>query len=153
MNASHKSKQYWLVALKVLLLVLALGYIFFKIKNENTAVLENLPATTFQIGTLQSWLLFMGFATLNWMLEIYKWKLSVSTWFPLKYKDAFKQSLGSLTASLITPNRIGEYGAKAPYFKERDRKKVVFLNFIHSSSQMLATLLFGRPHLLLSVEI
>ncbi|WP_432411888.1 hypothetical protein [Rasiella sp. SM2506] len=144
--ASHKSTQYWLVALKVFLLVLALGYIFLKIRDENTAVLKKLT-DSFQIANIQSWLLFIGLATLNWLLEIYKWKISVTTWFPLKCKEAFKQTLGSLTASLLTPNRIGEYGVKALYFKPKYRKKIVFLNFVHSSSQMFVTLLFGVPAL------
>lgn len=142
--ASHKSTQYWLVALKVLLLVLALGYILLKIKDENVLVLDNFNAS-FQVATAPYWLLFIGLATLNWLLEIYRWKVSVTTWFPLPFKDAAKQSLGSLTASLITPNRIGEYGAKALFFEPQHRKKIVFLNFVHSSSQMLVTLLFGLP--------
>lgn len=146
MMASHKSKQYWLVALKVLLLVLALGYIFLKIRGENTVVLEGLTAS-FQVATIQFWLLFVLLAALNWILEIYKWKVSVTTWFPIRFKEAIQQSLGSLTASLSTPNRIGEYGAKAFYFKPQYRKKVVFLNFVHSSSQMVVTLFFGLPSL------
>jgi len=147
MMASHKSTQYWLVALKVLLLVLALGYIFLKIRDENTAVLKNLR-DRFQITNTVYWLLFIGLAAANWLLEIYKWNVSVNTWFPLRFKDAVKQALGSLTASLITPNRIGEYGAKAMYFAPKNRKKIVFLNFVHSSSQMLVTLAFGLPALL-----
>tara|TARA_R100000935_G_scaffold27288_2_gene47469 strand:- start:46896 stop:47846 length:951 start_codon:yes stop_codon:yes gene_type:complete len=150
MMASHKSKQYWLVALKVLLLVLALGYMLLKIKEERTTTLEHFKAS-FQIDTLPYWLWFVGLATLNWLLEIYKWNVSVSTWFPLTFKEAAKQTLGSLTASLITPNRIGEYGAKAMYFPPKNRKKIVFLNFVHSSSQMLVTLFFGIPALLLYV--
>ncbi len=146
MMASHKSKQYWLVALKVLVLVLALGYIFVKIRDEQVAVLENFTST-FQLGNGTYWLLFIVLAAVNWMLEIYKWKVSVNTWFPLKFKEAIQQSLGSLTASLITPNRIGEYGAKALYFKPKHRKKILFLNFMHSSSQMAVTVLFGVPAL------
>lgn len=146
MMASHKSKQYWLVALKVLLLVLALGYIFLKIRDENVAVLKSFTAS-FQVTTIRFWLLFVGLAGLNWILEIYKWKVSVTTWFKLSFREAAKQSLGSLTASLSTPNRIGEYGAKALYFKPKHRKKIVFLNFVHSSSQLLATVFFGVPAL------
>ena len=133
MIASHKSTQYWLVALKVLLLVLALGYIFLKIRGEHTAVLENLT-DRIEIANIQYWIVFLGLAMLNWLLEIYKWKVSVSTWFPLPFKEAVKQSLGSLTASLITPNRIGEYGAKALYFNPKNRKKIVFLNVVHNLS-------------------
>src|SRR5690606_9171119 len=45
--------------------------------------------------------------------------------------------------SLLTPNRIGEYGAKALYFSPPDRKKVMVLNSISNTAQMLVTTLFG----------
>ena len=147
MRTTHKTTQYWYVALKVLLLVLAFGYIVYKIKTERMDVLHlfsNRMATV-PIGALAA---FVGIATLNWMLEIYKWKIAANTWFQLSTRQALQQCLGAMTASLLTPNRIGEYGAKALYFDPNDRKKVVFLNFVHSSSQMLATLLFGLPALL-----
>jgi Lysylphosphatidylglycerol synthase TM region len=146
MIASHKSTQYWLLALKVLLLVLALGYIVVTIRDENASVIQNFK-DSFKQTHAPYWLFFSALAALNWFLEIYKWRLCVSAWFPTRFKEAMRQSLGSLTASLITPNRIGEYGAKALYFKPQHRKKIVFLNFIHSSSQMAATVFFGMPAL------
>ena len=51
--------------------------------------------------------------------------------------------MGSLTASLFTPNRIGEYGVKALYFYKADRKKVMLLNLISNMFQMIVTVLFG----------
>jgi hypothetical protein len=54
-----------------------------------------------------------------------------------------KQTLGSLTASIFTPNRIGEYGAKMLYFDKKDAKKIVLLNLIGNSTQMIVTIFFG----------
>jgi len=48
----------------------------------------------------------------------------------IAFPQAYKQSLASLTAAIITPNRIGEYGVKALYFKRNFRKKIMLLNFI-----------------------
>ena len=146
MTTSHKSKQYWLVALKVLVLVLAVGYIVYKIKGEQLVVTTHFKQH-FSLRHTPHLLFFLGLAVLNWSFEIYKWKTSVNIWFSIDLKTATKQALGSLTASLVTPNRIGEYGAKAMYFEPKDRKKVVFLNFVHSSSQMLVTIVFGLPAL------
>ncbi|WP_375242595.1 hypothetical protein [Lacinutrix sp.] len=56
---------------------------------------------------------------------------------------ALQQSLGSLTASLFTPNRIGEYGAKAIYFKKQFRKRILLLNLIGNLLQMTVTVVFG----------
>ena len=45
-------------------------------------------------------------------MEIAKWKILTNNVKKNSWLDATKQSLASLTLSLITPNRIGEYGAK-----------------------------------------
>ncbi|MDZ7614158.1 MAG: glycosyltransferase [Flavobacteriaceae bacterium] len=79
----------------------------------------------------------------NWSLEILKWKnLSGHIRF-IAFAEATKQSLAALTASLLTPNRIGEYGAKALYYQKTDRKKVMALNFLGNFYQMLVTVIFG----------
>jgi hypothetical protein len=59
-----------------------------------------------------------------------------------------KQCLTSLSASLATPNRIGEYGVKAFFFPAEKRKKVMVLNLVTNTSQMLITIFFGIPGLL-----
>ena len=79
----------------------------------------------------------------NWILEIFKWQTLVKSVKFISFSKAAKQSLASLTASLITPNRIGEYGAKAIYFKRKERPKILLLNFQSNAYQMLITILFG----------
>ncbi|MGI9533280.1 hypothetical protein [Lutimonas sp.] len=79
----------------------------------------------------------------NWILEIFKWQSLVDLIHPISFRTASKQSLASLTASLITPNRVGEYGAKAAFFQKKHRPKVLLLNFISNSYQMLITILLG----------
>jgi len=66
-----------------------------------------------------------------------------STLKRISFFEAFEQSFGSLTISLLTPNRIGEYGAKAMYFEKEFQKKIIGLNLIGNISQLLATVLFG----------
>lgn len=89
-------------------------------------------------------LLFLLIFTLfNWFLEITKWDVLATHIKNISFFEAMKQSLASLTTSLITPNRIGEYGAKAMYFTSKNRKSVVGLNLVGNFYQMLATLFFG----------
>tara|TARA_R110002073_G_scaffold336208_1_gene531000 strand:+ start:149152 stop:149958 length:807 start_codon:yes stop_codon:yes gene_type:complete len=88
------------------------------------------------------------FSCFNWFFEILKWKTLVSYCKKITFVAAAKQSLGSLTASLFTPNRIGEYGAKAIYYKKGTRKKIMLLNLISNSTQMGVTVLFGSIGLL-----
>jgi hypothetical protein len=101
-----------------------------------------------QLDLLQSWaplvvLILLSFTALNWFFEILKWQTLARLIVPTSFFTALKQSLASLTVSLITPNRIGEYGAKALYFKSKDRSKVVLYNFIGNFNQMATTIIFG----------
>ncbi len=88
-------------------------------------------------------LLLLFFTLINWLFEILKWQSLVFSLRPISFFQAAKQSLASLTASLITPNRLGEYGAKALYFTKRQRPNIMMLNFVGNFSQMLVTVIFG----------
>jgi len=88
-------------------------------------------------------LLLLFFTLTNWLFEISKWQSLVFFLTPISFFQAAKQSLASLTASLITPNRLGEYGAKALYFAKPQRPKIMILNFVGNFSQMLVTVIFG----------
>lgn len=103
---------------------------------------------TERISVLGVWglVFFVGIlflSLLNWIFEIFKWRSLVESIYPMSFHASAKQSLASLTASLITPNRIGEYGAKAAYFEKNNRSKVMLLNFVSNSYQMLITVLMG----------
>ncbi len=142
---SHKAKQYLLPAAKVLIFALTFGYIFYKI-NYNPSLnfaefIETISARASVSGYL--FLLFSFLAAANWFFEILKWQTLVSVIEKINFYTAMKQSLASLTVSLATPNRIGEYGAKALFFKPSKRKKILLLNFLSGGSQMLVTSFFG----------
>jgi hypothetical protein len=70
----------------------------------------------------------------------------------ISFKKALEQSLASLTASLFTPNRIGEYGAKAMYYIADLRKDILLLNLIGNMLQMGVTLIVGLTGLLLFIS-
>jgi hypothetical protein len=61
----------------------------------------------------------------------------------ISLKESVEQSLGALTASIFTPNRIGEYGAKAIYYPKQFTKRIILLNLLGNMSQMLITTIFG----------
>ncbi|WP_299778106.1 hypothetical protein [uncultured Formosa sp.] len=84
----------------------------------------------------------------NWFFEILKWQNLANSIKTTSIKAATEQTLGAHTASLFTPNRIGDYGAKALYFPSRLRTKVVGLNGIGNLAQMLITTFFGSIGLL-----
>lgn len=83
------------------------------------------------------------FSLANWQLEIFKWKTLIGHIKPITFYSALEQTLGAHTAALFTPNKIGEFGAKALYYVSRWRKHVLLMTFIGNCYQLLTTLFFG----------
>jgi len=142
-NNIQKYYPQFLFFAKLIILVFAYRLVSQRIFEEGSYVFF-----LDQLYSLKAWapwvLLFLLVMTgLNWLVEILKWQRLAVMVQPTSFVQAMKQSLSSLTVSLITPNRIGEYGAKALYFRRKDRSRVILLNFISNFSQMSTTILFG----------
>ncbi|RED46717.1 lysylphosphatidylglycerol synthase-like protein [Winogradskyella eximia] len=141
----YKTKQFFFVLIKLSIVVGAFYFIYSKItKNESlefstflSFLNENNVFSTKNISIL----ILLSF--FNWFFEILKWQHLVGTLKHISFISALEQSLGGLTASLITPNRIGDYGAKAIYFTKKLRTKIVLLNLLGNMAQMTVTTLFG----------
>ena len=142
---SYKSKQFlWLVF--KLSIVIGCGYIIL----VTIGLDQRLEFFDFSAFLINSGLfspknigfLFI-FTFFNWLLEITKWQILVSKIQSISWFKAAEQSLASLTFSLITPNRIGEYGAKALYYPKNKRKEILILNFIGNFYQLLVTIVLG----------
>ncbi len=149
-NISHKYKRFLFLLLKLALVFGAFYFIYKKLASNQLLSFTQLHDQLSLLFSKNNWILIflLLFTDVNWLLEIYKWKLLASVEKKITFFEAYQQSLASLTASIITPNRIGEYGAKALYFKKNSRKKIVLLNFIGNMSQLTATTFFGLIGLL-----
>lgn len=144
-SISHKTKQLFGFAIKLAIVIGATYFIYNKLVynsqlNFDTFV-QQLKASEVFTPTTIIMLLFITF--LNWFVEIFKWKTLVKQLKQISLWESSAQTLGGLTASLFTPNRVGEYGAKALYFQGSERKQVVGLNFLGNSAQLLVTVSFG----------
>lgn len=135
----HKAKQFLLVLVKVLIVGMAFFYIYQHLQGDKAIFIESI----IQYLSIKEVLILLLFTTANWFFEVSKWQNLVNSFKKISFFEATQQTLGSLTSSIFTPNRIGEYGAKMLYFKTENAKRVVLLNFVHNSSQMLVTTLFG----------
>ena len=83
------------------------------------------------------------FTIINHFLEIKKWKTLTKSVKNNSWFEATEQSLASLTFSIITPNRIGEYGAKVLYYPNNKRKQILLLNFAGNFYQLAITIILG----------
>tara|TARA_R110002050_G_scaffold267923_4_gene409689 strand:- start:9682 stop:10656 length:975 start_codon:yes stop_codon:yes gene_type:complete len=144
-TSSHKTKHFFALVIK-LFIVIGFGYFIYLKLAENEQLTFSVFYTNLiknNVFSLKNVLLLLLFTFFNWFFEIYKWHLLVSQIQKISFYEAAIQSLASLTTSLITPNRIGEYGAKALYFKKSFGKKIVTLNLIGNLSQLFTTIFFG----------
>jgi hypothetical protein len=144
-SLKHKSKQFFWLLIK-LSIVFGCGYfIWLRLTSNNQLNFSSfyLKLIENSIFSTKNVLLLLLFSFFNWFLEITKWKTLVGFVKKTTFSSATIQSLGSFATSLITPNRIGEYGAKARYFKKPVRKQILSLNLIGNLHQLLATLFFG----------
>lgn len=141
----YKTKQFFYLLIKLSIVGGALYFIYQKIVNNVNIDFDVFVSflTENHVFSLKnvSFLLFLtGF---NWFFEIAKWKILVSFIKNISFLEALKQSLASLTASLFTPNRIGDYAAKLMFYPKAFRKRILLLNLLSNMVQMGATLTFG----------
>ncbi|WP_347173705.1 lysylphosphatidylglycerol synthase domain-containing protein [Polaribacter uvawellassae] len=144
-SVSYKSKQFLALVVKLFIVIGCGYYIYDKIFTNQQQSISNFLSilTKNDVFSLKNALFLLIFTFFNWFLEISKWKILANQAQKTSFSEAAIQSLASLTTSLITPNRIGEYGAKALYFKKALRKKIVALNIVGNVSQLIITIAFG----------
>jgi hypothetical protein len=143
------------VLIKISLVLASFYFIYAKlVKNSN---LEFSVFFQFLIKknvfTLKKIIFLLFLTVFNWFFEILKWKELVSSVKKITLKKAMEQSLGSLTVSLFTPNRIGEYGAKAVYYSKDYRKRILLINLLSNLLQMTITCVFGIIGLIFLTQI
>ena len=153
-NVPHKIKQFLFVLIKLSIVVGAFCFMYSKIvQNEN---LEFRKFVAFlnenDVFSLKNSLILILLSSFNWFFEILKWQHLVTILKPISFKSALEQSLGGLTASLITPNRIGDYGAKAIYYTKTFRTKIVLLNLLGNMAQMTITMVLGAIGFILFIN-
>ncbi len=141
----YKTKQFFFVLIKLSVVVGAFYFIYSKLaENENLQFNEFIAFLKENDTFSPKNIIFLVILTIfNWFIEILKWRYLVKTIKQISFRTALEQSLGGLTASLITPNRIGDYGAKAVYYAKQFRNKIVLLNLLGNMAQMAITTIFG----------
>lgn len=84
----------------------------------------------------------------NWGVETRKWQLLVHHVESFSFYKAFKSVLSGCSVTMLTPNRIGEYGGRILYVKPANRIKAISLTLVGSISQLLVTMVMGSIGLL-----
>ncbi|WP_111682306.1 lysylphosphatidylglycerol synthase domain-containing protein [Winogradskyella tangerina] len=150
----YKTKQFLFVLIKLSIVVGAFYFIYSKLAENEDLQFGEFLAFLKENGTfsVKNIVFLVILSLFNWFFEILKWKNLASTVKKISFKEALEQSLGGHTASLITPNRIGDYGAKAAYYIKSYRKRIVLMNLLGNMAQMTITTIFGVIGVILFVN-
>ena len=142
---SYKSKQFFFVLIKLGIVAFAFYFIYVKLMENDHLSFYDFKSilNKSKVFSLKNISFLLLLTIFNWFFEILKWQKLTSIITQISFLKSMEQSLGSLTASLFTPNRIGEYGAKAIYFPKDFRKKIMLLNLIGNMAQMSITIVLG----------
>jgi hypothetical protein len=94
------------------------------------------------VSTWQFWLALL-LMPVNWGIEGRKWQLLVQPMQPFGWWRAYQSVLSGCSITMLTPNRVGEYGGRILYVQQGNRIKAISLTIAGSISQLLITLLMG----------
>src|SRR5690606_6217639 len=141
----YKAKQFFFVLIKLSIVTCAFYFIYHKLTSNEK--LDFLVFIDFlnknNVFSVKNVFFLLILTFFNWLFEVVKWQKLVAMVKPVSFSKAIEQSLAGLTASLFTPNRIGEYGAKAIYFPASFRKRIMWVTLLGNMSQMAITVLLG----------
>ncbi|AXT21146.1 hypothetical protein D7030_09120 [Flavobacteriaceae bacterium AU392] len=151
---SHKTKQFFFTLIKVSIVIGACYFIYQKLYNNEDLSFYDVSQFLIRndMFSLKNALFLLILTSFNWFLEILKWQNLITSFKFISFSEAFKQTLAAHTAAIFTPNRIGDYGVKAMYYKQSLRKRILLLNLIGSLAQMGTTIVFGIVGLLLFIS-
>jgi len=139
----HKTKQFLVLLIKVLIVGGAFYFIYNQLANNDKLDWEKFIILFRKNQSISGISFILLLSVLNRFFEILKWQNLVSYLHKISLSDATKQVLAALTAGLFTPNGVGEYAGKALFFEKHATKKIVFLNLICNGIQMILTVIFG----------
>ncbi len=80
---------------------------------------------------------------INWGMEALKWKIMMSALEKIPLRRAFNAVLVGCSVTMITPNRIGEYGGRVLFVSKENRIQGVSVSILSGISQLIITFLVG----------
>ncbi len=141
---SYKKTTAFILLFKVMIVLGIIWLVHEKlwIPNKEIGYLDHIKSVVkdgslFYLGTC----IFL--APINWLFESKKWKLLVSPFQQLAWKETAEAIMSGITLGVLTPSRLGEYGGRLLHIKEGNRGKALYAHFIGSLSQNIPILIFG----------
>jgi len=142
---THKANQIIQLLLKFGLPLLCVLFIWHELATSSTNFEQ--VFTVFEcdnFGLISFFLIVnLSLSGFNWFIDSLKWKTVLRPQINISTKRAIFQNLKSHSMAIFTPNRLGDYIAKAFFYDTSQRQYVVFSNAVSQFSQLLSTVFFG----------
>lgn len=84
---------------------------------------------------------------INYGLEARKWQLLIRPLEKFSLLKAFKSVMAGCSITMLTPNRVGEFGGRILFVEDKNRLRAISLNILGSISQLLVTIVMGTAGL------
>ncbi|MFT3910092.1 MAG: lysylphosphatidylglycerol synthase domain-containing protein [Ferruginibacter sp.] len=97
---------------------------------------------------MRFWIVF-ALMFINWGIEAAKWRRLISPLERFSFSRSVKSVLAGCSITMLTPNRIGEYGGRIMYVAEENRLKAISLTILGSISQLTVTMFMGTVGLVI----
>jgi len=139
---SFLSKRWFNVIIRFAVIALAYWFIVDKLyHNFDIALFYKL---IFHTGVHQVLILILCIflMTINWSLEIVKWKYLLAS-LDINFKKSAVSVIVGISMGIFTPNRIGEIGGRILWLPPNIRIKAAIFAVFGGISQTFATLIFG----------
>jgi hypothetical protein len=88
----------------------------------------------------------------NWGIESVKWRFMLNPVQRISFPTALKCIFAGCAVTMITPNRMGEFGGRILFVDHEHRLRAVSISIIGSISQTIITFIFGCLGLLFFVK-
>ena len=138
-----KNKRFYKVIsllIKSIILILSFCYIWQKIKAAEEGINFSELFTSSNLIILLAVCLLM---LVNWSLEAAKWKILIVSLEPISFLRSLESVFAGVTASIFTPNRIGEFAGRVFFLEKADKIQATMKSFSGSMAQLLITLFAG----------
>jgi len=137
-----KTSNYFI---KILIIILSFGFIAYRLlyKHDVSELTEGFESMASDHGSTIILIVVFVMMFLNWAFETVKWQYLIKKIEKVSFINSFMAVWAGLTTSSFTPNRTGEYFARAFILDKANRWEGIFITFIGSLSQLIPTMLFG----------
>ncbi len=105
-----------------------------------------------QKGDLHWFFFTLCLMPFNWFLETKKWRLFQQGWSEMQFWESFKAVLGGVAASMLLPNRSGDYLGRWMMVPSVEREKQMAATLAANYCQLLVLFAAGLPALLWFVQ-